>query len=459
MNRRINGFAPAFGAAVALACAFGLLLSHRAANRANAQAAKITPAAYLEAAAIEMDTPEAQAITVSVDATKSRPANRAALESAVRSAESAMPPLPESYAAARTLGRAGEWFRWGRLADRQAETTVALPSGAKERADAEPIAVYAVTGATGATALLVNTSGRTLTVRCRIRLGRGAYEAQMLRFSPPSPDTAPDAQKPAPAPNDAPTGQTCETRITYLDGCDFGATRAAERMVILRRGESALIRTNNVARIAVGAYYHAAELLTALQSSSPGLARRLRTMLRDGASGLNGLLPSGRRGSNGRVGAIHHLLLLTAQAQALERNYLRRGGVQQAEGAAIAEALEALSRALSQTSAVALNLVPQIEVLPDAGGGARVSVSLRNGGTRSVDSVKLGLDDKSLPAKTACQPPDPAYFSDLRPGQSVETTFEIRSARATSLTDIRYTADVSYLAASCAAHLRPRSKF
>ena len=461
MNRRKNICASASGAALALSCAFGFLLSHflsyGATQTAPANSTRITFAAYRKADAAE--TPGAQRVTVSVDATKLLPADRNALESAAKQANGVLPPLPESYAAAKGLGRAGEWFCWGRLADRQAAITLspsnsANSDGVKTSAESPAITAYAAAGTPGATALLVNTSANTVIVRYRIRLARGAYDMEILRFSPAKPELTLAAQEnPAPIAN-------YQTRLTHLDGCDFGPVHTAERLVILSPGEAALIRANNVARSAVGAYYHACELLSDLKPSAPGLSRRLRKMLRDGESGLQSLtLSTNRRGSGRRLEAIHHLLLLTAQAESLERNYLRRGAVKHTEGEALAAALEALSGALSQTSAVALNLVPQIEVIPDAEGGAKVAVSLRNGGNSSVDSVKLGLDDKTLPAQTVCQPPDPAYFGALRPGQSVETTFTIRSSAGENLAEFRYTADVSYLTASCPAHLRPRSQF
>lgn len=455
MNRRINLCASASGAALALCCALYFLISHWAVQTAPAKPVKVTFAAYRQS---EMTpAPQAQRVTVSVDATQTRSADRTALEGAVKQANGVLPPLPESYTEAKAMGRAGEWFYWARLADRQAG--LALSGNAKNSADAPTIpaiSAYAAAGTSGATALLVNPSNATVTVRYQIRLARGAYDMEILRFSPAKPEIALVAQEsPAPALN-----LTYETRLTHLDSCDFGATRTAERLVILRPGEAAIVRANNVSRSAVGAYYHACELLSALRPSVPGLSRRLRTMLRDGESGLQILtLSNGRRGSGRRLEAIHHLLLLTAQAESLERNYLLRGAVKHKEGAALAAALEALSGALSQTSAVALNLVPQIEVLPDTRGKVKVAVSLRNGGNESVDSVKLGLDDKALPAKTVCQPPDPAYFGALRPGQSVETTFEIRCASGEDLTAVQYTADVSYLTASCPAHLRPRSQF
>ena len=454
MNRRKNVCASALGVTLALSCAFGFLISHGAVMTTPVKPTKITFAAYREPDAVE--TPGAQSVTVSVDATRTLPADRDALENAVKQASGVLPPLPASYAAAKITGRAGEWFQWGRLADRQASLT--LSNNAKTSAEAPAISAYAAAGTWGATSLLVNPSGKAVTIRYRIRLARGAYDMEILRFSPPKPETAPAAQENPESTSNNPT--TYETRLTHLDACDFGAVHAAERLVVLRPGEAALVRANNVARAAVGAYYHACELLDDLKPSAPGLAKRLRKMLRDGESGLQSLtLSSSRRGSGRRLSAIHHLLLLTAQAESLERNYLRRGAVKHREGAALAAALESLSGALSQTSAAALNLIPQIEVLPDAKGGAKVAVSLRNGGTESVDSVKLGLDDKALPAKTQCQPPDPAYFGALRPGQSVETTFEIHSAVGENLAEIRYTADVSYLTASCPAHLRPRSQF
>ncbi len=454
MNRRNPFGTPAAGAALALSGVLCLVRLHGSAAQ-NAAAQKIHAQTTSYRAE---EVPNAATVTVSVDATKTLSADRDALEAVVKKAGNGLPPLPESYAAAKELGGAGEWFRWGRLADNRANLSV-FPAPAESAL----VSVYAVADSSGASALLVNSSAQTVTVRYRIRLGRGAYELRVLRFASAKSEISPAAQvQPLLTPNreKVPNGPaaSAESGMMALDGCDFGAVRTAERIVMMAPGETALIRASNVARATAGAYYHAREILDDLQDSSPGLARRLRQMLRNGEGSLKSLTAGGR-GSGRRIEAIHHLLLVNAQAQALERNYLRRGSVKYAEGAALADALTALSDGLSQTSAVILNLVPQIEVLPDTRGGAKVAVSLRNGGTSRVESVKLGLDEAALPAKTTCNPPDPAYFDALKPGQSVETTFEVRSRAGAILSGIRYTADVSYRIASSPAHLRPRSQF
>ena len=383
--------------------------------------------------------------TVGVDTTKVQSANLDALRDVAVAAPKIALPLPADTAQKTPET---EWFRWGRLKDSQASVTV---RGAAD-STAPPIAVYAVTGPQGAAALLANRSDRPVTVTFRLRLNRGAYALEQLEFSPAAPSSSEnESALPLPA-----------AKRTSLGGGDFASVRVAERRIALRPGGCVLIRATNAARLAVGAYYMADERLTDLRGSASGLGRRLRKMLRDGQPSLKSLTASGGRHSgNRRIAAIHQLLLLTAQAQALERNYLARGVVKQIEGAAIADALEALSEALSQTSAVVLNLAPQIEVAPDAkdARSALVTVSLRNDGTQSVSSVKLGIDGAALPAGFACKPSDPAFFDELRPGQSVEAAFQLVSDSHSTPSAVRCTADVSYLAAACPAHLRPRSQF
>ena len=133
-------------------------------------------------------------------------------------------------------------------------------------------------------------------------------------------------------------------------------------------------------------------------------------------------------------------------------------------------ALERIQDSLAETSAVITGLVPEIELGPftqsqptESGAGASAvtieavaTVSVRNTGNHSVDSVKLGLDGSALPDGSKCIPDDPAYFGTLHPGQAVRAQFTLRVPESEQPVPARFVADVSYFTSGAPAHLRPR---
>jgi hypothetical protein len=178
-----------------------------------------------------------------------------------------------------------------------------------------------------------------------------------------------------------------------------------------------------------------------------------------------------------RLSCIHHLLLLTAQAQAMARNYEAEQIVSASAGAAVMGALERLTDALAEASAAALNLVPQITVarelppregadgaaidasmpsMPPPAQRATVTIALTNAGTQGVAAVKIGQDSAAMPPGTVCEPTDPAYFGALYPGQTVRATFQLRCPALSPFPDSRCVGDVSYFIEGAPAHLRLR---
>ena len=132
-------------------------------------------------------------------------------------------------------------------------------------------------------------------------------------------------------------------------------------------------------------------------------------MLKEGERSLASLSAVGRHSdSRRRLNGIHHLLLVTAQAQSLHRNYLARHNVKKESGEEIALSLDRLADALARTSSVLLGLIPQIEIEPAAESPeihpVKITVTLLNVGSQSVDMVKLGLDSTALPARCPLHP-------------------------------------------------------
>ena len=267
----------------------------------------------------------------------------------------------------------------------------------------------------------------------------------------------------------------------------------------LEPGEVCLYRYTDVARAARASWLDVFAQLRDMNREHSGPARRLAAMLHEADGYVAGVRGGG--GLENRLGCIHHLLLVTAQAHSLHHNYQMRHTVNEANGKALMGALDRLTDALSETSAALLGLVPQVAVTsppaptsnePDRakntertdampaflvvrqkaenkeekaagvennrGSTSRtVTIALANTGSRSISNVKIGLNANILPAAVTCDPADPAYFDALHPGQTVRATFHVRGAGAENLPNALLTGDVSYFAGTAPAHLRPRA--
>lgn len=356
-----------------------------------------------------------------------------------------------------------DWRLWGRLdADRAECLNPAV----------ETIAAYAVRSDAGATVCLFNRTTQKTPISLQIRLGSGVYKCERLIFTPPVPAVASSQADETPA----------AARLERLEGRVMAKPGALVKAGSLEPGQVCLLRFSDVARSARIALNETRTQLHELAASAPGPARKLRRILNEMSPHLGGLRMNGeRQGTSSRLATVHRLLLLTAQAHSLHRNYQARGAVKAEPGAAVMGALEQLTDALSETSAVLLGLLPQVAVMvkndvaltatrgttlvaderqekPDKGDtpSATVTISLANTGSQSVGLVKIGLDAGELPSGLTCEPSDPAIFGTLRPGQTVRATFHLRGSAMTSWAVNRCVGDVSYFAAGGSAHLRPR---
>jgi hypothetical protein len=399
------------------------------------------------------------------------------------------------------------WFAWGHLNVGRTPAQVAALTGLTDVNVLEALGVYAVHDENGATVCLVNKTNARLLTNTRVRLPRGVYSIERLTISREG-GKAEEAQET----RDKRQGEGEEQseirnpkskidflppveRLERLEGCDFGTVAKAGKGICLEPGQACLYRYTDVARAARASWFDVFAQLRDMGRNHPGPARRLGTMLHEADGYVAGVRGGG--GLQNRLGCIHHLLLVTAQAHSLHHNYQMRHTVNEANGRAVMDALDRLTDALSETSAVLLGLVPQVAVtsLPTApsngvdrengtgktaaviaslvahqkeekatgaenekGNVARtVTITLANTGSRSISNVKIGLNAAYLPTAVTCDPADPAYFGDLRPGQTVRATFHVRGAGAQDLPNTLLTGDVSYYAGTAPAHLRPHA--
>ena len=145
-----------------------------------------------------------------------------------------------------------------------------------------------------------------------------------------------------------------------LEGCDIGGAATVGKGMCLEPGQVCLYRYTDVARAARASWFDTFARLQDMSHEHPGPARRLGTMLHEADGYVAGVRGGG--GLQNRLGCIHHLLLVTAQAHSLHHNYQMRHTVNEANGKALMGALDRLTDALSETSAALLGLVPQVAV-------------------------------------------------------------------------------------------------
>lgn len=404
-------------------------------------------------------------------------------------------------------------FEWGHLGAGRIAARVTASSDLP----LDALGVYAVRSENGVTVCLVNRADARLNTTVATRLPRGVYTIERLterqekgesgiRSFPP-----PDASSNA-FPSASASASSVE-RLERLEGRDLGATSVVSKPLCLEPHQMCLYRYTDVARTARASWQEVFGQLGLMARDHAGQARRLGTMLHEADGYVSGVRGETRHNSlEARLGCVHHLLLVTAQAHSLHHNYQMRHTVDEAEGRAVMAALDRLTDALSETSATLLGLVPQIDVTPplrqsssQSGAGANPSpavarpasfplsgltgkankkeetagsapnlrdnkvgtgpvaneravvVTLANTGTRTVGNVKLGLNLNLLPFGVTCEPSDPAFFGALPPGQTIRATFHLRTKPGQMLSAMPIMGDVSYFAGTAPAHLRPRA--
>jgi hypothetical protein len=353
-----------------------------------------------------------------------------------------------------------DWYLWAQLNSRC--------SGGEPLADSTQLQTYAVHSDAGGAVCITNNSGDPAFYILKLKLPKGIFRIEKLSFTPSLPGKSLTATF-----NDhlaqSLRVSTC-AQLRRLEGCDNACVSTVIKPGDLAPGEVAIIRFTDVARAARTSIAELKSELHNLAASTPGPAARLRRIVAEGDPYLSGLTEGSPSSARKRLGCIHRLILVMSQAESLHRNYQSRQTVNAEPGAKTMGALERIQDSLAETSAVITGLVPEIELGPftqsqptESGAGASAvtieavaTVSVRNTGNHSVDSVKLGLDGSALPDGSKCIPDDPAYFGTLHPGQAVRAQFTLRVPESEQPVPARFVADVSYFTSGAPAHLRPR---
>ena len=310
----------------------------------------------------------------------------------------------------------------------------------------------------------------------RIQLPAGVFKIERLSFTPAPPIV--EEASPSPRQMAACMAEGSTVRLDRLEGCDQAAIIYTEKPIWLKPQEISLIRCTDVSYTARAAFYETRDQLKAIRRSAPAAVDKLNAVFRQGDPYVSGLTGGGHSTLKKRLGCIHRLLLLNAQAHSMVHNLQERKSANAESGAAIMGSIERLNDALAETSAALLGLVPQVRFTLDSdkqshelddGGqqtslvpnnssirSATVTFALANTGQRDVDLVKIGLDINALPPDVQCEPGDPAMFGTLRPGQTVRAVFAVRWTKDTAMNTRRCVGDVSYFVGSAPAHLRLR---
>lgn len=319
--------------------------------------------------------------------------------------------------------------------------------------------VYASARQEGAVVFLQNRQNIPVNVTLRTILHKGVYTAERLTISPG--DSSP------------------QVRLQRLEGADLSGKYTVVKPCHLESGQICIVRFTDTARAARVEYENLLNQIHSLAIISPEPARKLRRILHEGDPYLGGVSASRRdRGFIKRLGCIHRLLLLTSQAEALQHNNLERKTTASEAGKRVMTALDHLASSLSETSAVLLGLVPQIEndafsppVIANKNtkpaltltsfhhhqlNSTEIGVSLANTGKVPVTLVKIGLDTTGLPAGTKVEPSDPSVFATLRPGQTVRAVFQVNVPSNDVDMLKRLRGEISYFAEAAPAKLRPQ---
>ena len=364
-----------------------------------------------------------------------------------------------------------EWYRWARLDCKQ--SIISVPQVASTLAtsskDTPPIEVYAAGSDTGGAICMVNRTSVKYPYVLKVRLPHGVFCIERLSFYPTSAAVS-DGVRPAKIVSVSdqdpdPDSLSMLPNLRRLEGADNASVTVVNKPGELAPHEVTIVRFTDVARVARVSYLEVCDRLHEMAFTTPAPARRLRRILDAGSEYLGGINGGGTQNRLRRIGCVHRLLLLTAQAESLHRNFQSRQTVNAEPGARTMDALERMGDALAETSAALTGLVPQIELSafkPISSAGAlpmeeaTATVSVSNTGQHTVDAVKLGLDGSSFPTGVICAPDDPAFFGAVHPSQTVRAIFTIRAPVGSAFVRSSCAGDVSYITAGAPAHLRAR---
>ncbi|MCS6777183.1 MAG: hypothetical protein RMJ43_07995 [Chloroherpetonaceae bacterium] len=439
----------------------GYAVRHLRGEADSSSPVQLTPAAF------RVQEPSAATplpVRVEVNALHRQPASRDVIHALFADGAVAMPPSRTLAPGTPHAEEEPDWFLWARMDGKQLPVRVVSRSS-PPAGEVRACATYVPEGVA---VLLANPGPYPLTLEVRVRLPRGVFRIERLTFpSEPAPGAVlqpvrQDAREPAVHP---------AARLERLQGKDLSTSAEVVKPAYLEPGGVCLLRYTDQVQEVAHAWRETHQHLHALARTNPAAARRIRRMLQEGRLNTASLYSGPARRASRRLSALHRMLLATAQAQSVQANLLARNAIPNTTGIPLMGSLERLADALSETSAVLLGLVPRIAILPETAGlmvlahrqdpmqttTVRVQVSLTNAGSKTVRTIRIGVDPGALPPGITCEPHDPVFFEMLSPGQTARAIFRMTGPGVASCPQNRYVGDITYRIPDAPAHLRLRA--
>ncbi len=338
---------------------------------------------------------------------------------------------------------------WSRLNGRRVQAAESPESN---------LEIYAVSSPDGASIFLQNHADRFITLDVRTILPAGIYSGEQLTISPGD--------------------RSAQLKMQRLEGALLSAKKTLSKPVSLVPGQLKILKFTDSARAARAEYGNLQNRIHQMAAMHLDAASKLKRIFREAEPYFGGLSMNERvRGDSKRLGCIHRILLYTSQAESFQHNMIERKHGASDIDKLVMHSLEQLASDLSDTSAVLLGLVPQIEnesstppitaensnkhalittsISRQDQENYSIRVSLSNTGHSPVTLVKIGLDISRLAPGTIIDPSDPAVFATLRPGQTARAIFQISNSGDEKMSRKKLRGDISYFAESSPAKLRP----
>ncbi len=284
-------------------------------------------------------------------------------------------------------------------------------------------------------AVVSNISSHPVKLKLQTVLPAGTYTIDQLSFVPNA-STPAGSQSP---------------QVQRLQGTVLRRTGKVTKWVDLQPGQISVYRFVNRAGRAIQSFRELLAALHQLAIHHPAIARPMRRALLHDHEDLLRLAYG--HSHEGRLRAMHSVLLAGAQAESLELNMTAHHPHARVAARSVRHTMTAYMDNVARVGAVLLGLVPQITTTVDHN-GVSVNIALENTGSRSVYGVKLAVHTSSLPDGVKPTPGDADYFGVLRPGQSAASVFKLTCA---SNRPDQVAADVSYIAGGGPAQLLPLS--
>ncbi|MDE2124985.1 MAG: hypothetical protein KGJ62_00150 [Armatimonadetes bacterium] len=331
------------------------------------------------------------------------------------------------HAAPQDATAQASWIAWASLSARRAAVSIRAPISAPT----DSLAAYA--GSTGGSVgvALDNRAAAPEVIRLRVRLGEGAWSCDAIV-----------------------AGQN-GVRFRRFQGNELNRTSVLLKVITLDPGGLCIVRLHDQRRASRAAWIGLFQTLHRLAASKPAIAHRTELILQEARPFMDGL--STARSPETRVACAHRLLLILAQVLSMQHNEVAHHGEPSSLSHQLLIEMENLDHSVSGASAAILCLGAQAQ--PEAsttgdGSAIMVTVSLANGGSTTLHSVKLGIALDALPPGVTCLPAAPGYFNTLSPGQTASARFSLAGLE-NGVDGLQKTrAMVSYFYGSAAARLR-----